>query len=214
MAVIRFEKISVEFNDSYVLQNLDFAVEQGDKVLIYGESGIGKTTVFRLLLGFEQPSHGSIFFHEKFLDACTAWDIRKQIAYVSQDLDIGSGTVTNVIKDIFAYRANARISKFEEKLENYLTLLRLKSAILHEPYEKLSGGEKQRIAIIIALLLERPIFFLDEVTSSLDEQLKYKVIQYFTQNNDWTVLSISHDRAWLTAQGMKVITLPQKHADA
>lgn len=214
MAVIRFKKICVEFNDSYVLQNVDFTVEQGDKVLIYGESGIGKTTVFRLLLGFEQPSHGSIFFHEKRLDARTAWDIRKRIAYVSQDLDIGSGTVANVIKNVFAYKANSSISEYDVKLKNYLTLLRLKPAILHEPYEKLSGGEKQRIAIIIALLLERTIFFLDEVTSSLDEELKNKVIQYFTQNNDWTVLSISHDRTWFNTQGMKVITLPQRHADA
>ena len=214
MSEIRFENISVTFNDSYLLQNLDFTVERGDKVLIYGESGIGKTTVFRLLLGFEQPTAGSIYVGNKKLDACSAWDLRKNVAYVSQDLDIGSGPVLHVIRAILSFKVNSSIIVDEVIIEKYLKFFRMKSSILHEPYEKLSGGEKQRIAIVIALLLERSIFFLDEVTSSLDEELKEKVIRHFTQNNDWTVLSISHDRDWLNAPGMKVVPLPRKNADA
>lgn len=213
MPVIRFENVSVKFNDEYLLHNLNFTINDGDKVLIYGESGIGKTTVFRLLLGFEQPVAGIIFVDEKILDACTAWDLRRNIAYVSQDLDIGSGTVQHIIHTVFSFKANRSVAIDTEKTKEYLRFFRMKETILDEPYEKLSGGEKQRIAITIALLLERQIFFLDEVTSSLDEELKHKVIQYFTQNNSWTVLSIAHDRDWRNAPGMKVIPLPQQHAD-
>jgi putative ABC transport system ATP-binding protein len=212
--VIRFENISIKFNDSYLLQNLDFTVTRGDKVLLYGESGIGKTTVFRLLLGFEQPASGTIYIENKKLDAHSAWELRRNVAYVSQDLDIGSGTVLRIIRSILAFKANNSIALDEVAIEKYLTFFRMKKDILHEPYEKLSGGEKQRIAVVIALLLDRSIFFLDEVTSSLDEELKQKVIRYFTQSNDWTVLSIAHDRDWLNAPGMKVIHLPRKHADA
>lgn len=214
MSVIRFENISVKFNDSYLLENLNFTVERGDKVLIYGESGIGKTTVFRLLLGFEQPAAGTIYVGNKKLDACSAWDLRKNVAYVSQDLDIGSGTVLQVIRGTLSFKVNSSIIVDEKKIEKYLEFFRMKSNILHEPYEKLSGGEKQRIAMVIALLLERSIFFLDEVTSSLDEELKEKVIQYFMQNSNWTVLSISHDRDWLKTPGAKIIPIPQKYADA
>lgn len=213
MSVIRFENISVTYNDSYLLQNLNFTVERGDKVLIYGESGIGKTTVFKLLLGFEQPAAGTIYVADEKLDAYSAWDLRKNVAYVSQDLDIGSGTVLHVIRTILSFKVNSSIVADKATIAKHLAFFRMKSSILHEPYEKLSGGEKQRIAIVIALLLERSIFFLDEVTSSLDEELKKKVIQYFMQNNDWTVLSISHDRDWLKMPGTKVIPIPQNNAD-
>jgi putative ABC transport system ATP-binding protein len=77
--------------------------------------------------------------------------------------------------------------------------------ILKEDYVNLSGGEKQRIALIVALLLKRDIFLLDEATSSLDRELKLRVIDFFTHRPEWTVLSISHDQDWLTARGLTVL---------
>ena len=88
-----------------------------------------------------------------------------------------------------------------------MDFLRLPASVLDDEYEKLSGGEKQRIAILIALLLKRNIFLLDEVTSFLDAELKKKIITFFTQNREWTVLAISHDPDWLDADNIKVIRL-------
>ena len=74
--------------------------------------------------------------------------------------------------------------------------LGLEDDILDKNFQELSGGEKQRIGILIALLLNRDIYLLDEVTSALDVNLKKTVADYFLARENWTLLVISHDREW------------------
>lgn len=214
MSVIRFEGVSVKFNNEFLFQNLDFELEKGDKLLVYGKSGEGKTTIIRLLLGFECPHGGSIFFEGNLLDRKTVWYVRRKIAYVSQNLDIGDGPVRGVIDKILAYKANAEIKPSNVELLDWLKFLRLKENILREHFEKLSGGEKQRIAILIALLLKRDVFLLDEVTSSLDSELKVRVKDYFTGSSDSTVIVISHDKDWLDSPGIRIINLDKLNGRA
>ena len=210
-SLIRYEHVHIQFKNTALLHDLTFRVGTGDKILLYGESGIGKTTIFRLLLGFEPLQTGTISFNDKPLTASIIWDIRQKIAYVSQDLDIGSGEVYSMLQRVLSFKANQHLDVQDAKLQELLDLLRLPKSILKEEYETISGGEKQRIAILIALMLERDVFLLDEVTSSLDTELKNAVIQYFTQNENWTVLTISHDSAWLHVPGIRVIKLDRRH---
>jgi putative ABC transport system ATP-binding protein len=205
--MIRFENVHVQFKDTALLQNLTFTVEKGDKILFYGKSGIGKTTIFRLLLGFDDVQKGTIHFNNQPLDARTAWEIRQKTAYVSQDPDIGSGRVKDMLVRIFSFKNNIPVGLNNNKIHELMDFLRLPMSMLDDEYEKLSGGEKQRIAILTALLLGRDVFLLDEVTSSLDAELKNRIIELFTQNKQWTVLAISHDRDWLDARNIKVIEL-------
>ena len=170
--MIRFENVHIQFKDTALLQNLTFTIAHGGKVLFYGKSGIGKTTIFRLMLGFEQAQKGTIYFNDHPLDAKTVWDIRHKTAYVSQDPDIGSGRVRIMLDRILSFRANHPVVLDKDILPELMDFLRLPASVLDDEYEKLSGGEKQRIAILIALLLKRSIFMLDEVTSSLDAELK------------------------------------------
>jgi len=79
--------------------------------------------------------------------------------------------------------------------------------VLRKDTSELSGGEKQRLAIIVSILLERKVFLLDEVTSSLDKQLKKKVINYFIERDDWTIVAISHDPGWLDNPRVRVFDL-------
>jgi putative ABC transport system ATP-binding protein len=210
--MIRLENINVKFNDDYLIKDLSFTVEKGEKFLIYGQSGIGKTTIFRLLLGFEFPQTGKIYFEDKVLDVPTVWDIRQKVAYVSQNLDIGGGNVSRLIQRVFSYKSNAHITVSDERQKELLSFFRLKESILNEDFEKLSGGEKQRIAIIISVLLDRNIFLIDEPTSSLDIELKERVMKYFIENKTWTVLAISHDTDWLNRSGLRVVNLDKHYA--
>ena len=73
----------------------------------------------------------------------------------------------------------------------------------------MSGGERQRLAIIISVLLKRNIFFLDEITSALDKHLKKKVADFFVEKDDWTAIIISHDPVWLENQSVKVFDLEE-----
>jgi len=85
----------------------------------------------------------------------------------------------------------------------------LDKSILHSDLSEISGGEKQRIAIIIALLLERKIFLLDEITSALDNESKQSVVDFFL-DLDATVIAVSHDQGWARDGSLKTILVGQR----
>ncbi|MDD4497864.1 MAG: ATP-binding cassette domain-containing protein, partial [Methanosarcinaceae archaeon] len=132
-------------------------------------------------------------------------EIRKAVAYVSQDPDIGEGRVRTLLEEIFSYRANRNLFD-SQKLRSLMEEFELEEDILEKNYEELSGGEKQRVGIIIALLLEREVYLLDEATSALDAGLKQKVADYFLHRRNWTLFIISHDPEW-EREDVKIIVL-------
>lgn len=208
MEIFRAEHITRQFSEKFVLRNFSFSVSSGDKLNIAGRSGIGKTTLFRLLLGFDRPDNGTIYFEGEPLTEERAWAVRRKVAYVSQDLNIGRGRVQQLFDDTLSLKANHSLRKqSEQKLLGYLQLLQLPDSIPDKNIEELSGGERQRVAIINALLLNRTIFFLDEVSSALDPALKTVVLDYFLGNPAFTVLYISHDQYVPTQSSVRTLQL-------
>ncbi len=192
--MIQFKHITKQFSDNFVLQDFNLDIQKNEKIIIRGRSGIGKSTIFKLLLGFVKPDKGEIVFEGKALNEKTIWEFRKKIVYISQDLTIGTGKVHQLFKDTLSLKTNAERKKESLKTVNeLLSQFELNEAILDMDLEELSGGEKQRVAIINGLLLKRTIFLLDEVTSALDKSLKKKVSDFFYLHPNFTVLSISHD---------------------
>jgi len=195
MCLIEFQHVTKKFSEQFVLNNFSFKINEGDKVQVSGRSGLGKTTLFRLLLGFEKADSGNILFNNNSLEDKSFWEFRKSVAYISQDLNIGYGKVRNFFTETLFLKSNLHIkSKALAMLDNYLDFFEIPVSFLDKNIEELSGGEKQRIAIINALLLERKIFLLDEISSSLDNSLKIKTIDFFLTKPDFTILYISHDK--------------------
>jgi len=205
--MIKLKDTTVKINDAYILRDFNLSIEKGEKVLISGKSGIGKSTLLKLILGFTLPDKGSIHFDNTNINKKSIWDIRKRIAYVSQDLDIGQGEVKALIKEIFFLKTNSKSAFDNKELINLIHFFELKEDILFKNYEELSGGEKQRIAIIISILLEREVFLLDEITSALDEDLKKKVVKYFLDQKNLTVIIISHDTDYKQINKLRKINL-------
>jgi len=192
--MIQFKHITKQFSDNFVLQDFSFSIQKTEKVIITGRSGIGKSTIFKLLLGFVKPDKGEIWFEGKVLDEKSIWDFRKKIVYISQDLNIGTGKVHQLFEDTLSLKTNAEWkTESLNTVNELLSQFELNKTIFDMSLEDLSGGEKQRVAIINGLLLKRDIFLLDEVTSALDKSLKKKVIDFFYLHPTFTVLSISHD---------------------
>jgi len=192
--MIQFKHITKQFSDNFVLQDFSFSIQKTEKVIITGRSGIGKSTIFKLLLGFVKPDKGEIWFEGKVLDEKSIWDFRKKIVYISQDLNIGTGKVHQLFEDTLSLKTNAEWkTESLNTVNELLSQFELNKTILDMSLEDLSGGEKQRVAIINGLLLKRDIFLLDEVTSALDKSLKKKVSDFFYLHPTFTVLSISHD---------------------
>ncbi len=192
--MIQFKNVTKKFSEHFVLQDFSFEIQRYEKINITGRSGIGKTTIFKLLLGFTKPDKGEILFEGEVLNDKTIWDLRKRIVYISQDLNIGTGKVSQLFNDTLLLKANAELkTESLNSLNKLLVQFELDETILNKDIEDLSGGEKQRIAIINGLLLNRDIYLLDEISSALDKNLKQKVIDFFYLHPDFTVLSISHD---------------------
>ncbi|WP_460007197.1 ABC transporter ATP-binding protein [Methanogenium cariaci] len=201
--IIRYDEVSVVFDRKTVIEHFSLGVCKGEKVILRGISGSGKSSLLKMAQGYVRPYTGTVSYRKHEIDAATAWHIRQETAYVSQDTDIGEGTVRELIDGVFGYAANKTIL-YQNNLNGYLTLFALDETILDKDFRSLSGGEKQRIVIVITLLLERTIFFLDEITAALDNRMKQQVADYFLSHEDWTVLAISHDDTWYR-EGVRII---------
>ena len=203
--MIKIDNISLSFNQQKVLDNFSLSVEQGAKVAVSGRSGSGKSSVLRCLLGFVVPEQGCIFVDGTKLDGNSIWQARRQIGYVAQEPDLGDGTVREVIDRSFEYKANHTAAGNLGRLGQLMVEFDLNESILAKNITSLSGGEKQRIALIIALLLGRKILLLDEISSALDSKSKSKVLTHIMQT-DLTVIFVTHDHDIVSMCG-QVVTL-------
>jgi len=193
--IIKYENIGKFFGSKKVISDFSIRILRGRKILLRGKSGTGKSTLFKMLMGFEKPSEGSLYYRGKPVNSQVAWEIRKEVSYVSQDTDLGQGPVKDLLDEIFTYLPN-REKRSPERLNTLMKEFELEKDTLDKNFENLSGGEKQRIGILIALMLGRNIFLLDEATSALDSELKKRVVDHFLKHEDWTLFVISHDKEW------------------
>lgn len=199
--LIDFQDISLVRNKDPLFSRFNFAAAAKDKYLIQGRSGSGKTTLFKLMLGFDTPDTGQVLFDGMPVSKENILKIRKQIFYLSQDIDLRNDTVINVLKEILF--ENGRPLPDKTLLEPYITLLELKKGIFDQEIAELSGGERQRTGLLICFLLNRPVWILDEPTAALDDLLKQKVTDYIL-NSDKTILVVSHDEVWKNDDRIKI----------
>ena len=177
---IRFENVSFRYlDDRAVLRDIDFCVPGGQMLAVVGPSGSGKSTLSRLLLRFYDPGHGRIRIDGQDIRALTLSSLRAAMGVVPQDTvlfnetigyNIAYGRVDATQKEIAAAAKVARLDDFiAQHPQGY-------GILVGERGLKLSGGEKQRVAIARTALKGAPILIFDEATSSLDSRSE-KAIQ-------------------------------------
>lgn len=202
--MISFKNISIKFNNKIVLNNFNLVVNPGEKILISGVSGKGKTTLLKLLLGFSTPNSGNIFVDNLELNEQNINIIRNKIGYMPQSTPFLNVKIEKLIHTIFNYKENLKTKLDMDILIKTLKEFNLDSSILSKNINQLSGGEKQRLAFVIIILLDRKIWILDEITSSLDQDMKEKVTNYILNTNK-TVILVSHDKIEALDNFRKVI---------
>ena len=196
-AEIRFDNVSFDYDiRRTIINNISFKVPNGKKVAIVGPTGAGKSTISRLLFKFYDPKSGSIYINDTNINKISQESLRKIIGVVPQDTVLFNDTIyyniaygnTNATKEeVINAAKNADIHNFISILpDGYET-------IVGERGLKLSGGEKQRVAIARTILKNPKIFFFDEATSALDSSTE-KEIQKNLENvsKDKTTLIIAH----------------------
>ncbi|HPS24650.1 MAG: ABC transporter ATP-binding protein [Bacteroidales bacterium] len=208
-----FRNVSFGYGDrAQIIRDLSFTIRKGEKIGIKGISGIGKSTLFYLMLGLCDPASGEIFIDNTRLSPQNRARWHKRAGYVSQDIFIMDATLAQNI--VLAQEVD------EQRLFMAIERASLKGLVESLPLGVqsrigdagclLSGGEKQRVAIARALYKDADVFFLDEPTSSLDKNTEKEVAatimnpDFYKQNV--TVIIISHDDNLLSICD-RVITL-------
>ena len=194
---IILRNISKSFNGVNIISNLSIEIPAGSKVTVTGKSGAGKSTLVNMLMGFILPDNGNITLLGMDVNEKNINEIRENLSWVPQELNIDVRYVRDLLLLPFGYNKNKKDKPSVKTIINALDMFGLKEDILSKDVSEISGGEKQRIFLTSSYLLKRKICFLDEPTSGLDSDSKREVINYFLHECASTVVAVTHDEKWI-----------------
>ena len=212
---ICFDQVGFSYGGNPVLRDFSLTLSGREKVGVMGESGVGKSTVLRLLLRFWNPQQGQITVNGISIQEISLNELRRRIALLEQETFLTSGTLGENIalgkpdatrKEIREAARQAGLADFIETLpQGYHTPM-------GEMGARLSGGERQRVGIARVLLLNPDVIVMDEPTSSLDVLHEKELLQTLEEAcRDKLLLLVSHRPSTLTGCG-RVVRLEQGRA--
>ena len=190
--VLFIDNLSKAFDDKLIFENMCMHITKGEKVALVGPNGVGKTTVFRMLLDQMQPTSGSFRLGSNVM-----------IGYYDQEhstLD-PSLTIMQEIERAFPDLKNGEI-------RNVLASFLFTGEDVFKPISTLSGGEKGRVALAKIMLSNANFLILDEPTNHLDI-LSKEILESAIINYEGTVLYVSHDRYFINQTATKVVEMSQ-----
>lgn len=212
--MIRLQNITASYNTTPIFEGLDLEIKKGAFMGIVGPSGIGKSTILRIIAGLLTPLKGRVDINDaplyddkEAVSKEAKKEIMKDIGYIFQDFGLFPNM--SVLQNLQI--VNNDKQKIMDVLEQF-KLLDRKDAYPDE----LSGGQKQRVAIARALMLNPKILLIDEATSSLDAKLAYEFMEYMQSLNKMgmTLVFITHDTNLVDTYCSEKIDLVQQLKNA
>ena len=197
--------IHFKYNDSYIFENINLEVKKGEKIVILGPTGSGKSTIIDLMMGLIKPVKGSLLIDDVdiYKDIRNLYSWRKNVSHVPQSVFLLDSTIKNNItfgkdsNEIDYEKLNQAIKIAQ--LEEFLNKTKYGTeTIVGERGSKLSGGQSQRIGIARALYKGSEILFLDEATSALDAKTEKKILNSLFSKKELTIIMVTHRRTYLS----------------
>lgn len=206
--MLEVKKIFKSFDKKEIIKGIDFKVEKGEKVIIIGPSGSGKSTLIRCLNLLETIDKGQIIFKEEKISSKTNVDeLRQKVGMVFQQFNLFPNLT--VKENIMLAPVNLKIKTKEEAEKDAIKLLK-KIKLLSKANKfpnSLSGGEKQRVAIVRALAMNPEIMLFDEPTSALDPEMVGEVLNLMKElaNEGMTMVIVTHEMEFAKEIGSRIV---------
>lgn len=186
--MIKIRNVSKDYGEGTVLQDFSLEMASGEMVILLGESGCGKTTLLRILAGFEQAGEGQIWIGGRLMEENIAPN-QRELAMVFQEPALWNHM--SVLKNI----TYGMKEKNHQRLAEIMDALEI-SGLEHRYPEELSGGQAKRVALARALAADREILLLDEPLSNIDAETKKKILAFLDKNykGKKTILYVTHSK--------------------
>jgi putative ABC transport system ATP-binding protein len=204
--LLEFQNVSFINDNKFILKDINISINSGDYISVVGPSGSGKSTFLKLCCHLISPTKGTILYKSKPIMEYNPMELRKSIAYCFQTPYLFGKTVMDNISFPFSIRS---LKVNLDKVEDLFRLFNLDKDYLEKDVINLSGGEKQRIALIRTLLFKPEVLLLDEVTSALDvdNTLIVENVINSLHLHGTTILWITHNSEQSRKNADKLLTI-------
>lgn len=192
VAAFATKNLKIDFANGEGVVFPDITIKAGDKILLTGDSGVGKSTLFKLILGEEKPNQGEISYFNNKGEKIKP-NLRK-IGYLPQDPVLFPATIVENMT-MFNYQLQYLIKKVTEKVQLANDLAKFSDGIetmINLDHLNVSGGQRQKIVLARNLLNKHKLLLIDEGTSAIDQKATFKILQNLV-NSDATVVFIAHN---------------------
>ena len=185
--MLHINNACIAFGTEVLFSGFNMKLERGETACIVGQSGCGKTSLLNAVMGFVPLKEGSVRVGETLLDRSTIDSVRRQIAWIPQELALPFEWVKEMVALPFGLKVNRSVPFSELGLEHELYTKRV---------NEVSGGQRQRIMLAVAAMLNKPLIIIDEPTSALDADSTGRVLSFFRRQAErgTAVLAVSHDK--------------------
>lgn len=189
---LEVKNLSLKFENGESITYPDFVVEQGEKVLLTGDSGTGKSTLFKLILGKLKPTRGQVAFKDKDDNLINL--NQDELGYIAQDGTLFPDTIENNIT-MFNSSLNSQVKSAVVAVNFAQDLAKMPQGLEQRvdlDNENLSGGQKQKIILARAIVHHRKWILIDEGTSAIDSQATKEILKNLLKS-DSTIIMIAHN---------------------
>ncbi len=203
MSVLQIQNVTKSFGDLRAVDDVSISLDQGDHLAIIGESGCGKTTLAKMMMGLISPDKGSI--------KAQAYSLQMVFQDPYQSLD-PLWNVREILKEALWRQRALSAAQIQQKLEQMLVAVGLSVQVLGRFPHEFSGGERQRIAIARALLASPKVLVLDEAVSALDTLVQKQILDLLRklkQDFNLTTIFISHNLRLVRNFSDKIVVMYQ-----
>ena len=194
--MLHINNACIAFGTEVLFSGFEMKLEKGETACIVGQSGCGKTSLLNAVMGFVPLYEGTIKVGGTLLDKSTIDLVRRQIAWIPQELALPFEWVKEMVSLPFELKVNRSVPFSEERLFMCFDELGLEHELYFKRVNEVSGGQRQRIMLAVAALLNKPLIVIDEPTSALDTGSTDKVLAFFRRQakKGAAVLAVSHDK--------------------